>query len=238
MSQTLEEKQEEMRQRRLRQQAIPAVKENFLLPLVQPVDEAVNEEKSREKCIFCKRRWARLGQVYCSRCSGKDHVNNLRDVLPGLLVPPQDELEGITRPDRSISVVHVPIKEVKLEIDMPTLEVESETITSLDGQKVYTRKQASKMVGVSSTTLCRWENKGKIPQPRRLVHSKQVLYTEELIAIAKEYMSQEYIPPASVSPTPSTPTGRLPFAIKKGMKVNRRLERAVANRIGAGRSTL
>jgi transcriptional regulator with XRE-family HTH domain len=260
---TLAEKQEEMK-RRVRQQATPVVKENSLLP-PQPAKE------ERKLCITGCGRWARLGQVYCSRCNAGDYVNTLRDTLPGLpteqeLTQHQEEILRVEAEHRGAELVYIqegeddenrndnrvssdnnPIiftgnsvrREEEMIIGMdPAIQGSEETVYSFDGQKVYTRKQVARMLGVSSTTLCRWENKGKIPQPRRLMHSKQCLYTEEIVAAAKEYKNQEYIPPVNVSSAQSTVTGRLPFAIKKGMKVNRRLERAVANRIGTGRSTL
>jgi len=67
---TLEDRQEEMRQRSQQQRNA--------------------EEATRVTCISCRTRKARDGSVYCSRCTASGMVNQLRNTLPGT-VPPREE---------------------------------------------------------------------------------------------------------------------------------------------------
>src|SRR5208282_5571183 len=60
----------------------------------------------------------------------------------------------------------------------------------------YNRRQVSKMLGVSQTSILRWEKKGKVPQPYKLAHSGQCVYTDENVEILRKYMTQTYVAPA------------------------------------------
>lgn len=234
----LQEKQDEMRRRHTQEKEkrsftpsptpSPMVQTcTRLPPHVCKVNGPCNgwPRTERKKCIFCKRRWAREGTAYCSRCNAKDLINNLRDTLPGM--PVQEKPTELDKHQEELLYID-PEKRTKLVYADSVLD------EIKDG---YSRAQVAEMIGVSCTTLCRWEKKGKIPQPKRLVHSNACIYSEEIVAAAREYKNQSYVPP-SIPAVPGTPDARLPFAAKKTLKVNRKLERVVATRIGTGRSML
>jgi hypothetical protein len=96
----------------------------------------------------------------------------------------------------------------------------------------YTRKQVSQMVGVSPTTIIRWERKGVIPLPKRFAHNNQLIYTDEIITAIKEYASQiivtQYVPLPPKTPQELAARGT---TTRKTFKINKKLERAVAQRV-------
>lgn len=230
---TLKEKQEEMRKRQVQEK-----EKRSLLP--SPTINVIVVEE-RKKCISCNRRWERRNTAYCSRCTAKGLVNKHRDVLPGMLIATPKEPELTQRQEEIIRVEAehrgaelVYVEDPVEKFDTPPNEAEPESYSLDTQEKVYTRSQVSKMFGVSNTTLCRWELKGKTPQPIRKYNGK-CFYTEEHIAKIREYMSR--VPP----PRPATQGGaddRYPFAAKKASpKLNKKLERIVAT-FGGGRGKL
>lgn len=234
-SQTLEEKQEEMRRRR-QEEALRPKEDTKEISLLLP--QPLNGEEPRTVCISCNRRVARQGSVFCSRCSGKELQNNLRDTLPGMPVERQDspkveKMETFSTGDPDES--NVDLHSDEDNSDAP-LVLSPDAIELQPGQKTYTRSQVAELLGISCTTLCRWERKGRIPQPLRMLHNKQCIYTDEIIQAAREYLNQSYVPPSTSGPT--TPEGRLIYASKKTIKINRRLEKAVASRLGFTRRFL
>lgn len=187
---------------------------------------------NRPKCIACKRRYARQGQAYCSRCTATDFTNDLRDVLPGAITAAMDTLKCDTPELReqyrtgtlppSIIVFEAPpVREEPQGFISSESQIDLKTVT-------YTRSQASEIIGVSPTTLLRWEKKGRIPMPARLVHTNHVLYTEEIIKAAVEYKNQQYVAPTTSSDTIQNPHVFNP----KNIKLSRKIERTVANRMG------
>jgi MerR-like DNA binding protein len=95
----------------------------------------------------------------------------------------------------------------------------------------YTRKQVSRMVGVSPTTICRWEAKGATPLPKRFAHNNQLIYTDEIVAAIKEYANQVVDGFAAPS-TVRTPQELAAKGVgKKTFKINKRLEKVVSLRI-------
>lgn len=171
-----------------------------------------HERANRTICISCKSRQARKGQAFCSRCTATGLVNELRDQLPSPI-----PITNLPSPQ----LVHQDGNEKKDEA--PTLVISPSSS--------YTRAQVVRMLGISVTTLSRWEKKGLTPPPYRVAHNNQCRYTDEMIATIKEYMTREYIPPPS-QVHPGTPLA-LATSVKKTVKINRRLERAVASRLGS-----
>ena len=175
-------------------------------------------------CSHCKRRVCRRGSPFCSRCTATGVQSELRDVLPGMEVKqsPIVVVEG-----KAIPIVNVELEEVN--VIFPTEQL-------LQDQKYYTRKEVSKLLGVSPTSICRWEQKGKTPPPIKIVRTGQLLYTEEHLAKLKEYMSQVVI--VEHQPRPNTPENQQHDAAKvmtkKVFKMNKGLERAVTLRLGRG----
>lgn len=105
-------------------------------------------------------------------------------------------------------------------------------IDALPEGNYYTRRQVAQMCGVSVTSICRWERKGKIPAPKKLVHNNQLLYTDEHVQLIKDYKSQQ----AEIIYQPSTPKSAQEEAAKditkKAFTVNKKLERAVSSSLG------
>lgn len=57
----------------------------------------------------------------------------------------------------------------------------------LPGFSYYTRRQVCDLVGISLTTISRWEAKKNTPLPFQLINTRQLYYTEEHIRQIKEY---------------------------------------------------
>ena len=205
--------------------------QNALLPQVNTVNTSlVNSNSSVESpshvnaivgasnppplCSHCKHRVCRKGSSLCSRCTGKSIQQELRSTLPGLEVK------------RDI----IPLRQVKQE------EVVFPTATILqDAQgKHYSRKEVATLLGVSPTSICRWEQKGKTQLPVKLMRTGQLIYTEEHLAKLKEFMSQVEI--VHYEQKPDNPENQQEKAAKivtkKVFKINKGIERAVASRLG------
>lgn len=216
---TLEEKQAEMKRRHL------AAKQQQNLEKAQAFVPVAHPE-SRTICISCKHRVARIGEVFCSRCTGKGLQNDLRSTLPPSMLPVPKVTTFSTGDQNESGSNNNNTKFVESRSDSS-----SESNLTSNQESNYTRSQVADILGISPTTLCRWERKGKIPQPKRIAHSNQCIYSQTLFEIAKEYMSKEYIPPP-VAVDPANPSTRLQMASKKSVKINKRAESAVASRIG------
>lgn len=111
-----------------------------------------------------------------------------------------------------------------------------ETVSIVGGSKEltpnsYTRAQVARLLGVSPTTLMRWERKGYIPQPERVggsaISPGGTVYTEELVEAAKKFMSTQYHPEQAHTPAQDGTIQVLPRVVKKSIKLNRGLEKAV-----------
>lgn len=195
-------------------------------------DKQKKEEKlkSRPICISCNRRIAREGSPYCSRCTASGMVNNLRDTLPGL---PTKEVD-VELLRRSVNTISPQPDEYCVtenngecvSTDPRCMHNQPEPATT---KKVYTRSEVAKLLGVSASTLVRWEKKGVIPPPSRITHNNQCVYTEEMIEIGKKYKEASYLPP--ISTVPGSP-GVLPRTVKSA-RIDRKLEKAVARRLGS-----
>lgn len=113
------------------------------------------------------------------------------------------------------------------------LEVQTVIPVPSSTEPTYNRRQVAKMLGVSQTSILRWEKKGKIPQPVRLAHNGQCLYTDENVRIIREYMAQTYVAPQQVLNEEQKKEKQLKVFSKKASKLNlsRRAEKAVAARI-------
>ena len=103
-------------------------------------------------------------------------------------------------------------------------------------QKYYTRKEVSNILGVSPTSICRWEQKGKTPPPIKIVRTGQLLYSEEHLQKMKEFMNTIVI--VQHQPRPETPQNQqqdaAKFVAKKTFKLNRSIEKAVSIQLGRG----
>jgi transcriptional regulator with XRE-family HTH domain len=205
---TLEERQKEMRSRKKEAEAPKVVVQTSVEKL--------------PRCITGCGRQARRGSDYCSRCSATKMVENLRDRLPGL---PTDVIEQRVD-EQEIEDVQEPTPDNRDASD-PGNSIPP----NVHGTR-YTRAQIAEIVGVSCTTLNRWEKKGRTPQPIRTTHNNQVLYTEEMLKAIIEYKNAEYVPPP-VASIPGTPEAMSPRTVNKSVKINKRMERAVARSISS-----
>jgi hypothetical protein len=171
------------------------------------------EEERRIVCTSCNRRVARKGSTFCSRCTQKGTFNKLRDILPGIEIPREEQHEVIH---------HRPVENTV-------------TVTELNGKLIYTRKQVAEMLGTSQTSICRWEKKGVVRPPVRHVASGQLIYTEEHVQELREYRNKvEIVYHAPVDPTkPESQQKEAAKSIgRKSFSIGRGLERAVASRLG------
>lgn len=207
--QTLAEKQDEMRQRRLLEKRKVVFTPN--LPVHSPL-------QNRPLCSNNCGRYAREGSTLCSRCSFKDVEANLRDVLPGLSPPPASQVKGFLQSTPSPSNGPDPVIE--------------------DGSiKQYTRPQVAKILGVRPNTLARWEKKGKTPAPVKIVHSGQYLYSQELVNHLKEYVTlREHVIHPVVNPTVKAAKEVQGKVFKPNKRLERTVSSRLS--IGSGRSIL
>ena len=175
------------------------------LQKIKEVAEKINtpDVDSALLCTICNHRRARQGTTICSRCSFKKVRESLRDTLPGMSVTnqTQDLEEGeeqqIEDPNNRVTEVIAP------------------------GQHQYTRKQVADMIGVSPTTISRWEAKGATPLPRRLAHNNQYVYTDDLVHQILDYAEKQL----QVQRTP------IERAARRSARSFGKAERAVATRI-------
>jgi DNA-binding transcriptional MerR regulator len=101
------------------------------------------------------------------------------------------------------------------------------------GTKTYSRRDLSDMFNVSPSTISRWERKGKIPQPVRIVHSNQYIYTEVHVDAIKSYISLV----DQCSRNPSSPLSQAGRSVSR-KSFSKMAERAVASRVGFRRGNL
>ena len=177
-------------------------------------------------CSHCKRRVCREGTALCSRCTGTGIQEELRDVLPGM------EIKREIIPMRITSATVHPTESYKYHLPAPVEQV----VIVKDDTKVnyYTRREVANMIGTSSTSICRWEQKGRTPRPIQFTRNGPLYYSEEHVQILREYKNTVTIN----QPRPATPENQqhdaAKFVAKKTFKLNRGLERAVATRLGRG----
>lgn len=212
-------------------------------------------------CKSCNRRQARFGSTLCSRCSFHELENKLRDTLPGMetddasggtaavvdttdsLIAEVDEEQfcptcGSDDPDEKKMIkTGDPDFPMTVECSNHWHDEEHRPKTDFvkipEGVNTYTRRQLSDMLDVSPSTISRWERKGKIPPPIRIVHSNQYIYTDKHVEEAKKYQ-------ALVEEFRSTPASPLSQAGRtmNSSKFSRRVEKVVASRIGFRRGSL
>jgi MerR HTH family regulatory protein len=241
---------EEMRLRNERMQVKDAMQ--------QQAGAATPEQKPL--CANCKRRVCRRGSPLCSRCTYKGIQTQLRDTLPGAIKlddverkldgqktiaeEATDEVmqnflygEGSSDPEHKIEFDGLLQPEGDPELkrttdDVYTNDEGTESSVVYTPGSHYTRKQVSQMVGVSPTTIIRWERKGATPLPKRFAHNNQLIYTDEIVAAIKEYASQiivtQYVPLPPKTPQELAARGT---TTRKTFKINKKLERAVAQRV-------
>jgi DNA-binding transcriptional MerR regulator len=95
----------------------------------------------------------------------------------------------------------------------------SDTTVLQAGQKYYSRNEVANLLGVSHSTIARWEAKGATPKPD--IYNNQYVYTEEIFHKIVDYAEQQVT-------QQRTPVER---AAKLSSKNFGRAERAVATRI-------
>lgn len=177
---------------------------------------------NRPFCISCNRRKSREDSVYCSRCTASGMVENLRDTLPGL---PKEVMPRALNKSPMYPTLDTPKSDV-------TIQTSNMLTPPSPAEKIYTRSDAAKIIGVSPTTLMRWERGGKIPQPRKLAYGNQCAYTDEIVKAAQAYKESYYQPEHVVVPvTPGTPDQLRQTS--RAIKIDRRIEKTVARKLGS-----
>lgn len=199
-----------------------------------------------EACVVCKTRKARRGSTVCSRCSYSKLGASLRSTLPGMIKDEVPASPSSTLTDTSSEevILNCPncgsddpadrrlVKTGPEEFPI-SLPCENEwhnqqarvTTSQLDLTKAYyTRRAIADSVGVSPTTICRWEAKGAIPPPLKSPHDNRLYYTEEHLAKAKEYAT--LVEQVKISPIAHTAKAL------GGNSLSRLTEKAVSLKIG------
>jgi DNA-binding transcriptional MerR regulator len=167
-------------------------------------------------CTVCKHRKARAGSTVCSRCSYSQLETQLRSTLPGMETKVDQatlSVPGATSTEQSEEVTICPTcgsddpSEKKMVVTGPeefpiSVECSDDWHAKMiginqyaqpvlgafqPGVKYYNRREVALLIGVSPTTICRWEGKGATPPPFRVAHSNQLFYTEELVQKIKQY---------------------------------------------------
>lgn len=222
-------------------------------------------KESRPACSNCKRRVCRKGTALCSRCTIGNVELGLRDTLPGL--PTNDASNNLSSTNNSdiVSLDTSTSNSIGAETRETNSGVSENPRTSGEDQwtkstsmaedssfvsagqlnlpsfpantKYYSRKQVSQIIGVSVTSIHRWEAKGKTPQPLQAARGGPKLYTEEHLALLKDFATRiEQV--IYTAPQPGTPASQQSAVVKgikrKVFKLNKSVERAVAVRIGKG----
>lgn len=241
MKKNLEELQQEMRERIAN--ATPPSMDDSSNPLANLRPSTARQVMAgKPLCSYCKRRVCRTGSTLCSRCTGKQIQQELRSTLPGFEPLP---VRRIVNPDVPkpmegqasdvVDEVHTyssyeerVAKEGPYATTLPGVPVVDNTVIC------FTRKQVARMLGVSPTSIVRWEQKGLTPTPLKLAHNGKLLYTQEIVDKIREFISQTVV---VTHPTqPVTMDGQQSQAAraaqKKVFKINRGLERAVSSRLG------
>lgn len=111
-------------------------------------------------CSICNQRQARRNSVNCSRCSVSRLKQELRSTLP--MEPDPNQMNLFVEPIEEIEDAANPIT----QIIQP-------------GEKQYTRNYIAQAIGVSPSSIARWEKKGATPMPFRLPDLTYI-YTEEI----------------------------------------------------------
>src|SRR5208282_4179551 len=193
------------------------VEQNIPLPQRMP---------DKPLCSHCKRRVCREGTALCSRCTGTGIQEELRDVLPGM------EIKREIIPMRITSATVHPTESYKYHLPAPVEQV----VIVKDDTKVnyYTRREVANMIGTSSTSICRWEQKGRTPRPIQFTRNGPLYYSEEHVQKLRDYKNTIPIQQHKPNTPENQQDNASKFAAKKTFKLNRGLERAVATRLGRG----
>lgn len=169
---------------------------------------------------------ARKGQVYCSRCTTKAIQEKLRDTLPGMkpAAPAKQVVEKQESPQQPL--------DLGVEIDREYPEDPHARYV----EKQYSRKQAAKLIGVSQTTLIKWEKKG-VCSPRHIAFGNRYIYSEEEIEKARVYRDS-YLPinsaPSTAGGGATSPSTLDSFAKQRSAKfaLGKKVEKSVAKQLG------
>lgn len=148
-----------------------------------------------ELCTICHRRKARRNSGVCSRCSISEFKEGLRSTLPDSLTTNDEGIESSLDYDQDVNIIN------------------------LVGQKYYTRGAVANLLGISRSTLARWEEKGATPLPLSI--NNQYVYTEEIFHKIVDYAEQQV----------SQQRSPIERAAKLSGKSFGKAERAVATRI-------
>ncbi len=160
----------------------------------------------RKVCICCNRRVARLGDVFCSRCSVRKLQTKLQNKLPDGSLPVEPE----PRPPSDVHLDQV--------ADLP----------SDPNQATYNRREVGRLVGISPTTIMRWERKGYVSPPKRYLHSQQCYYTQEQIDEIRAFMVKEYQAPVVHSQPAQNESSTLQVGKLAKRPISSKLEKTVA----------
>jgi hypothetical protein len=237
MGKSLQERQEEMKQRIHLKKSSPIL-----------IDNSV-------KCINDCGRIARKGSMLCSRCTQEALTNKLRDTLPGIVIPEKSEE---VMPSDSLSRLHMPsmqgeensVKEgdhgasSELTSDGKVEEEQKESVETTDDTNenpplfsqsssgpTFTRRQVCQMFNIRPGTLSRWEKKGKVILPIKLVHNNQYVYTEANIESIKKFLTQQVDLTQTIQEKASTIDQAA--KTKSAFRLNKRVERVVTSKLGS-----
>lgn len=209
MRDTLEQRQAEMKERQELQQEEPQR---------STMIDYGNEQ--RPLCANCQRRICRRGSALCSRCTVRGIERTLRDTLPGMEV----EEKQIEKPSEWVG------REILSHTEKPKNTIINEIQEVIDPTQLrFNRRQVAKILGVSPTSIYRWEIKGAVPMPKKMSRTGQCFYTEDDIKTLQAYKDESYILSTAVARTPQERAARA--VVKKTFSINKGMERAVSQRI-------
>jgi DNA-binding transcriptional MerR regulator len=167
--------------------------ENDLEAIKKVASTTLHVEVPEElKCTICHQRQARKNSTVCSRCSFKKVRESLRDTLPNMPITNREyskQIEHATDCSMNTDGVECTCGAGLEEVDIEDANNRT-TETIMPGVDQYTRAQVSEMIGVSPSTIFRWEAKGATPLPMRLASNNQYVYTEEILHKICDYAEQ------------------------------------------------
>lgn len=187
-----------------------------------PSEQIVGAPRAiRTVCVSCNRRVARLNDVFCSRCSTKSLMQQNRDSVEGLV----DDAKPIE--DSSIISDNMDSANFNSNPYPPPSTPPPAPLEVLANQEQFSRRDVSKIIGVSSTTIGRWEAKGLIPAAKRFAFSNQCLYTKDQVEQIKQFKKQMYAIREANTPAEHVERIKLNPKLRAG-SVSKKLERLVA----------
>ena len=185
----------------------------------------------RTVCIGCNRRVARINDVFCSRCSTKTLIQKNRDVIEENVVEakPAGYMPPPSTPPPNMPPGYMP----------PPASPPPDALQVLSGVEQFSRRDVAKLIGVSPTSISRWEAKGLIPAAKRFAFSNQCLYTREQVEQIRAFKEQQYVVRDAGKPAERIERVKLNPRLRAG-SASKSLEKLVARQMSGmgGRSGL